>query len=84
MADFVSDVGIEKLLAIQKVPGSGTSVLMGNKVVEILRESEGVSEGWLGRFDTTIAKAGVNSGAITFIQETFDQLLLFLACRHHV
>jgi len=34
----VSGIGIAKLLAIPKLPGSGTFGLMGNKVVEILRE----------------------------------------------
>ena len=38
MAFVVSCIGIEKLLAIPKLPGSGTGGLMGNEVVETLRE----------------------------------------------
>ena len=46
LAVVVSCKGSEKLLAIPKLPGSGTGVLMGNKVVEILRQWEGVPD-WL-------------------------------------
>jgi len=58
---------------------------MGNKVVQILSEWEGVSD-WLAAlcFDTTSANTGVHSGAITVIQQAFDKRLLFLACRHHL
>jgi len=82
LAIVVSGKGIEKLLAIPKLPGSGTGVLM---VVEILRQWEGVPE-WLAGlcFDTTSANTGVQNGAITVIQKTFDKRLLFLACRHHM
>ena len=42
LAVVVFGKGIEKLLAIPKLPGPG--ILMGSKVVEILRQWEGVPE----------------------------------------
>ena len=85
MPVVVSGINIEKLLAIPKLPGSGTGVLMGNTTVELLRQWEGVPN-WLAGlcFDTTSANTGVHNGAITIIQEAFDKRLLFLACRHHI
>lgn len=75
----VSGIGIEKLLAIPKLPGSGIDVVMGNKVVKILREWEDVSEWMAGLcFYTTNANTGGHSGAITFIQEAFDKGGLWL------
>lgn len=81
----VSGKEIEKLLAIPKLPGSGTGIRMGNKVVEILRQWEGVPQ-WIAGlcFDTTSANTGVHNGAITVIQRAFDKRILFLACRHHM
>ena len=60
LAIVVSGKEIEKLLAIPKVPGSGTGVLVGNKVFEILRQWDGVPE-WLAGlyFDTTSSDTGV-------------------------
>ena len=79
----MSGKGIEKLLAISKLPGSVTDVIIRNKVVETLGQWEGVPE-WLDGlcFETTSANTRVHSGAITVIQQAFDKCLLFLACRH--
>jgi len=85
MPIVVSGKEIEKLLAIPKLPGSGTGVTMGRKVVEVLNQWEGVHE-WLAGlcFDTTSANTGVHNGAITIIQQAFDKRLLYFACRHHI
>ena len=85
MPVVVSGKRIQKLLAIPKLSGSGTGGMMGNKVVEILRQWEGVPE-WLAGlcFDTTSANTGIHKGAITVIQKAFEKRLLFLACRHHM
>lgn len=85
MPIVVSGLNIEKLLSIPKLPGSGTGVVMGNTIVEILRQWKGVPD-WLAGlcFDTTSANTGVHNGAITTIQKAFDKRLLFLACRHHM
>lgn len=85
MPIVVSGKNIEKLLAIPKLPGAGTGVLMGNTVVQTLREWDGVPE-WLAGlcFDTTSSNTGIHTGAITVIQRAFEKRLLFLACRHHI
>lgn len=85
MPIVVSGKNVEKLLAIPKLSGSGTGLLMGNAVVEALRQWPGVPE-WLAGlcFDTTSANTGIHTGAITVIQKAFDKRLLFLACRHHI
>jgi len=85
MPIVVSGKDVEKLLAIPKLPGSGTGLLMGNAVVEALQQWPGVPE-WLAGlcFDTTSANTGIHAGAITVIQKAFDKRLLFLACRHHI
>lgn len=85
MPIVVSGKYMEKLLAIPKLPGTGTGSLMGNAVVDILRQWTGVPE-WLAGlcFDTTSSNTGIHNGAITVIQKAFDKRLLFLACRHHI
>ena len=85
MPIVVSGKNIEKLLAIPKLPGSGTGVMMGSKVVEVLKQWEGVPE-WLAGlcFDTTSANTGLHNRAINIVQQAFDKRLLFLACRHHI
>ena len=35
-------------------------------------------------FDTRASNIGINAGAITVVQRSFDQRQLFVACRHHV
>ena len=86
LAVIVSGKGFEKLLAIPKLPGSGTGFLMGNKIVEIIRQWKGMPEctSWFVFFNTTTANTGVHNGAITVMQQAFDKCLLFLACRHHI
>lgn len=64
----------EKLLAISKLPDSGTDIMIGNKVVEIPRQ-------WYGLRHTG---TGIHNGTITVIQTDFDKYLLYLACRHHL
>lgn len=80
----VSGRGIEKLLSIPKL-ASGTGLVMGTKIVEILNEWDGVPQ-WLAGlcFDTTSANSGIHTGAITVVQKSFHKRLLFLACRHHM
>jgi len=83
----VSGENVETLLAIPKLPGSGTGRrrLTGNAVVDALRQWTGVPEYLAGFcFDITRANTGVHTGAITVIQKAFDKQLLFLACRHHI
>ena len=85
MPIVVSGKNVEKLLAIPKLPGSGTGRLMGNAVVDVLRQWTGVQEWQVGVCsDTTSANSGIHNGAITVIQNAFDKRLLFLACRHHI
>jgi len=57
---------VEKLLAIPKLPGCGTGRLMGNAVVDVLRQWTGVQE-WLAGicFDTTSANSGIHMEQIT-------------------
>ena len=50
MPIVVSGKKIEKLLAIPKLPGSGTGVMMGKKVVEVLKQWEEVPEWLAGLF----------------------------------
>ena len=84
MPVVVSGLNVEKLLAIPILPAS-TGELMGNAVVETLREWQGVPEYLAGLcFDTTSANTGIHTGAITVIQKALDKRLLFLACRHHM
>jgi len=84
MPVVVSGLGINKLLGIRKLP-VGTGTLMGQKVVEFVREWPGVEEHLAGLcFDTTASNTGVHTGAITVVQQSFSKRLLFLACRHHV
>ena len=81
----VSGENVETLLAIPKLPGSGTGRLTGNAVVDALRQWTGMPEYLAGFcFDITRANTGVHTGAITVIQKAFDKQLLFLACRHHI
>ena len=81
----VSGENVETLLAIPKLPGSGTGRLTGNAVVDALRQWTGVPEYLAGLcFDITRANTGVHTGAITVIQKAFDKQLLLLACRHHI
>ena len=84
MPIVVSGVNMEKLLEIPKLPTS-TGEMMGNAVVQALREWTGVTE-WLAGlcFDTTSSNTGIHTGAITVIQRMLDRHLLFLACRHHI
>lgn len=84
MPNVVSGKGVEKLLAIPKLPGSGTGVMM-NKVEEVLKEWEEVPE-WLAGlcFDTTSANTGIHNGAINIVQQAFEKRLLFLACRYNI
>jgi len=84
MPIVVSGLNTEKLLAIPKLPVS-TGELMGNAVVQTLQDWKGVPE-WLAGlcFDMTSANTGINTGAITVIQQAFDKRLLFLACDHHI
>ena len=80
----VSGLDIEKLLGIPKLP-VGTGALMGQKVVEFVREWPGVEEHLAGLcFDTTASNTGIHTGAITIVQQSFNRRLLFLACRHHI
>ena len=80
----VSGLDIEKLLGIPMLPvGSGT--MMGQKVVEFVREWAGVGEHLVGLcFDTTSSNTGIHTGAITVVQQSLKRRLLFLACRHHM
>ena len=82
---IVSGKEIEKLLEIPKLPDFGTGVMMGKKLVEVLKQWEEVPE-WVSGlcFDTTSANTGVHNGAIIIVQQAFDKRLLFLACRHHI
>ena len=84
MAVVVTGKDIEKLLSIPTLR-SGTEVVMGTKVVEILNEWQAVPE-WVSGlcFDTTNVNSGVHTGAITVIQKSVNKHLLFLACRHHM
>ena len=73
MPIVVSGKNVEKLLAIPKLPGSGTGRLMGNAVVDVLRQWTGVQEWQVGVCsDTTSANSGIHNGAITVIQNAFD------------
>ena len=84
MPVVVSGFGVEKLLGIPKLP-VGTGTLMGQKVVEFVREWPGVEEHLSGLcFDTTSSNTGIHAGAITVVQQSFSRRLLFLACRHHM
>jgi len=84
MLIIVSGLNVEKLLAIPILPAS-TGELIGNAVVETLREWQGVPEYLAGLcFDTTSANMGIHTGTITVIQKAFDKRPLFLACRHHM
>jgi len=58
---------------------------MGNTVIDIVRQWNGVPE-WLEGlcFDTTSTNTGIHNGAIMVIQKAFDKRLLFLACSHHI
>jgi len=80
----VSGLDVEKLLGIPMLP-VGTGVMMGNKVVEFVRDWPGVEEHLAGLcFDTTASNTGIHAGAITVVQQAFNRRLLFLACRHHM
>jgi len=84
MPIVVSGLNVEKLLAVPILPAS-TGELIGNAVVETLREWQDVPEYLAGLcFDTTSANTGIHTGAITVIQKALDKRLLFLACRHHM
>ena len=80
----VSGLDIEKLLGIPEIP-AGTGAQMGQKVVEFIHEWPGVEEHLAGLcFDTTASNTGSHNGAITVIQKSMNQRILFLACRHHI
>ena len=77
MPVVVSGLGIEKLLGIPKLP-AGTGALMGQKVVEFVREWPGVEDHLAGLcFDTTSSNTGIHTGAITVVQQAFNRRLLF-------
>jgi len=80
----VSGLDIEKLLGIPMLP-AGTGALMGQKIVEFIRDWSWVEEHLAGLcFDTTASNTGIHTGAITVVQQSFNRRLLFLACRHHM
>ena len=80
----VSGLGVEKLLGIPMLP-VGTGLIMGQKVVEFVREWPGVEEHLAGLcFDTTASNTGIHKGAITIVQQSLNRRLLFLTCRHHM
>lgn len=83
MAVIASGSDIEKLLGIPKIP-TGTGVTMGETIIKLIHDwhLEDVVAGLC--FDTTSVNTGINTGAITTVQQAFDKRLLFLACRHHV
>lgn len=86
MPIVVSGCGMEKLLAIPKLT-SATGVLMGEAIVKVLHEWEGVTDCLAGLcFDTTSSNTRVqwvHTGAITVIQKAFNKrLLLGLPASH--
>ena len=84
MPVVVSGLDVEKLLGMPRL-AEGTGALMGQKVIEFVREWPGVEEHLAGLcFDTTSSNTGIHTGAITVIQQSFNRRLLFLACRHHM
>lgn len=73
---------VEKLLSIPMLPVR-TGTVMGQKVVEFVREWPGVEEQLAGLcFDTTASNTGIHTGAITIVQQSLSRQLLFIACRH--
>ena len=80
----LSGLDVEKLLGIPMLP-VGTGSIMGQKMLEFVREWPGVEEQLDGLcFDTTASNTGIHTGAIAVVQQAFNRRLLFLACRHHL
>ena len=68
----ISGLNVEKLLAIPKL-SIGSGELMGNSVVEVLKEWKVVPDWLTGLcFDTTSSNTGVHTIAITIIQQAYD------------
>jgi hypothetical protein len=80
----ISGLDVEKLLGIPMLP-VGSGAVMGQKVVEFVRDWSGVEEHLAALcFDTTASNTGIHTGAITVVQQSLNRRLLFLACRHHI
>ena len=81
---MTSELDIEKLLAIPMLPVI-SGAMMGQKVVEFVREWAGVEEHLAGLcFDTTASNTGIHTGAITVVQQSLKRRLLFRAWWHYI
>jgi hypothetical protein len=83
IAVIVTDVGIEKLLAIPKI-GRGTEKDQAAACLKVLDEwnIRDVVHGLV--FDTTASNTGILSGACVLIEKALGRELVHIGCRHHI
>jgi len=83
IAVLVTDGGEDVLLGVPKI-GCGTGKHQAEACLATLDEW-GIRQQVYGIvFDTTASNTGLKNGACTFIEQSLEHELVWVACRHHV
>ena len=83
IAVLVTGGGEEMLLGVPKI-GRGTGKEQAEACLTTLDEW-GIRQQVCGLvFDTTASNTGLKNGACTFIEQSLDREMVWVACRHHV